>query len=99
MLADDELDHLHLGSSSPAPRESLLQPALTAVTLAGALTKRSWRSGCFYEHSRDHYYRTILGLSYCASFLLLGNPCCRVHLSCRVSSLPVSPFMRRRDRT
>ena len=41
MIADDELDLLHLGSSSPAPRESLSQPALTAVTLAGALTKRS----------------------------------------------------------
>ena len=41
MIADDELDHLHLGSSSPAPRESLLQPALTAGTLAGTLTMRS----------------------------------------------------------
>ena len=41
VIADDELDHLHLGSSSPAPRESLLQPALTAGTLAGALTMRS----------------------------------------------------------
>ena len=50
MIADDELDHLHLGSSSPAPRESLLQPALTAVTLAGTLTKRSGGRGFSHEH-------------------------------------------------